>query len=174
MRSVIEDIRGLKLDIKMAFEVEDSKRGVFARRGKLDSLLKEVIEAIDDYTEFVSEPQILAPKCQHKYRDYPWYLEWGKNANRIDYKIIEPYLCIHCGERKNVVLESGRIILKDGETEEEVLASFKRAYPQLQNKPVVEDAINDAILVDREYLRIADYLRGNGDLKKEIELKMGV
>lgn len=177
-RLVINDVNALKHGINGWFDVEESKRGIFERRGKLDSLLKAVLYEVDQWSVWETQKDVQKPielKCQHRWRDYDWYLlyETSKNGMLFKYEIVEPYVCIHCGERKNVSLEKGTIELQNGETCESIQMKFMKRYPKLKDKPVVEDEINDAILVDREYLRIADYLRGNVDIEKKIELKIG-
>ena len=172
-RCVITDIRGMKEDIKAAFDVAGSRRGIFARRDDLEWLLRRVKEAIDEYMVFEPDPRTTPVKCDHKWRDFDWYIEYCTRNNGVDYTITEPYLCIHCGERKNVILEKGHIKLDDGDTEASIVSELINMYPKLRMKAIVEDEVHDAALVDREYLRIADYLRGNGELAREIKLKLG-
>lgn len=170
-RKVIRDIAGLKESIEAWFDFEEAEAGVFRKRGKYDNLLKRVMSEIDDYTSFETDPAL---ECQHKWRDYDWILLYhtsnaGKN---FCYEIVEPYVCIHCGKRKDVTLENGVIAVGDA-TSNSIYENLKKQYPKIKDRPIVEDEINDAILVDREYLRIADYLRGNADIAKKVELKIG-
>ena len=173
-RMIIEDVKGLKEGVKYLFSSVERELGVFERKEHLRLFYKYVLQEIDEQTVFEPDLRTKPVPCQHKRRDFGWYMEYSCNGNKFDYKIIEPYLCIHCGDRKNVTLDSGRILLEDGETWADAVIALREKYPQICDKAVIEDEINDAILVDREYLRIADYLRGNGGLRKEIELKMGV
>lgn len=103
--------------------------------------------------------QLIELKCKHKYRDFPWYIEcnyypssYGQQAYyAID--IIEPYVCVFCGDRQNKVLKH---ITRYGSSKEcekfayEIIDSYKG---HIQDKVLVEDAIADLQLVDRDYLR---------------------
>lgn len=99
--------------------------------------------------------------CRHKWMDFPWYYEakYMKDTKFFRAKIIEPYVCIHCKERKNIVLKeiSSYISLKDAN---DVIESWQKTYKdKIQDKAIVEDMINDMQLVDREYLAIAHSLQ---------------
>ena len=56
------------------------------------------------------EPEIiiqeLPKECSHKWRDFPWYMEYDYDTNTGSLKvgIYEPYVCIHCKKRENVTL----------------------------------------------------------------------
>lgn len=105
-------------------------------------------------------PVIPSP-CRHKWMDFPWYYEakYTKDTKFFRAKIIEPYVCIHCKERKNIVLKeiSNYISIKDAN---DILESWKKTYKdKMQDKAIVEDMINDMQLVDREYLAIAHSLQ---------------
>lgn len=73
--------------------------------------------------------------------------------------IIEPYVCIHCKERKNVCLLRAAY---DGVTEKEANHLFEENESEykeyLKPRAVVEDMISDFQLVDRTYLELADSL----------------
>ena len=50
-------------------------------------------------------------KCEHKFQDFPWYIEGEENdGGAYSFKpwyhlvIKEPYVCIYCGERHDKVL----------------------------------------------------------------------
>ena len=101
------------------------------------------------------------PPCRHKWMDFPWYYEakYIKDTKFFNAKIIEPYVCIHCKERKNIVLKeiSTYISIKNAT---DVIESWKQTYKdKMQDKAIVEDMINDMQLVDREYLAIAHSLQ---------------
>ena len=51
--------------------------------------------------------EIIQPPHEHTWKDMPWYLgiHYSSSARTAGYRIVEPYICITCGERKNVVLE---------------------------------------------------------------------
>lgn len=86
---------------------------------------------------------------------------------------MEPYVCIHCHERKDVTLETGEIPLSDTAKISDILDNLVKSYPRLKYKADIEDAINDEIHVDREYLKFADYLSGKGEKPNaDISLKL--
>lgn len=105
-----------------------------------------------------------APSCKHKYRDFPWYLEGTVRNNNDEktwtVKIIEPYVCVHCGHRKDICLVTYSGYGVDSEKDAVERMKFLEArYPeQLKDRPVVEDMIMDMQLVDREYLEMMDGL----------------
>ena len=96
-------------------------------------------------------------KCNHKWRDFPWYIQatYFAGTRRFELKIIEPYVCVHCKERKDVVLHH---VERDGYSwndAEKLLAECWEKYGEhCQDRPIVEDMINDMQLVDRQYLEI--------------------
>ena len=58
----------------------------------------------------------------HKWKDYKWILEYvvkrvknpsGAYEDIMEYSIIEPYVCVKCGKRKDVKLETGKISLTE-------------------------------------------------------------
>jgi hypothetical protein len=115
------------------------------------------------------------PACIHTWKDFPWYMKrtWEENpVEIIDHfaydepkgtltiQIIEPYVCAHCHERKNIILMTS--IERDVSYKkiDKIAAQFFETYKdQIQPVAVVEDMINDFIYVDREKLDILDRLR---------------
>lgn len=115
--------------------------------------------------------------CQHKWKDFKWYIETDhKNGHWVHgsyiepksiVRIIKPYVCILCKERKEIVL------LEEEYKGCENISSFNNRVKELkvkydeylENKVIIEDQINDFQLVDREYLEIARTLFPNmGDM----------
>lgn len=114
------------------------------------------------------EPKPVLPppkKCDHKWADIRvgddecWYIDYNANDCSLEYTIYEPYVCIHCKKRKDVILEGPRCISFSGnEGVWEELNSIRKKYPQIKDRAVVEDAINDLQLVDRSYIDAARYV----------------
>ena len=111
-----------------------------------------------------SAKETVAPPHQHTWKDLPWYMEtYYRGTDKIaGYNIIEPYVCITCGERKNITLEKGyyeRISSKDREI---IYKEVREKYKEyLKPQAVVEDMINDILLVkDPEHLAMLEKLRG--------------
>ena len=110
-------------------------------------------------------------ECNHKYKDFPWYTEgkYSYETKVLDLSVKEPYVCIYCGHRKDVVLDHFVRIFYDLEKAEEFYESYQNRYPDnIQPKPVVEDMINDMVLVDQQYLDFYMQLHGER-FKKENE-----
>ena len=111
-----------------------------------------------------AEPQVyIPPQCSHKWRDFKWYMtaEYNDGYDTYSIKIIEPYVCIWCGERKDVVLHS---ITRQGKYQRfaETLKELKQMYgDNIQPRAIIEDQIADQQLVDREYLKIVDNIFPN-------------
>ena len=114
--------------------------------------------------------KIAPPKeCEHKYIDFPWYLEVSTERDMQYYgdrykcsiSIIEPYVCIFCKHRKDVVLDK---YFAKGLTANEYNAKLNAIQQtfgdHLRNRAVVEDMINDMQLVDREYLKYYKMVKG--------------
>jgi len=106
--------------------------------------------------------------CNHKWTDIKdadgnemWYLNFDiDNDGVLRYRIIEPYICIHCKERKDVVLEDNRIRLTSNRKCWEHIEELRELYPQIKERAIVEDAVHDFQLIDRNYLRIAAQVMG--------------
>ena len=101
---------------------------------------------------------------EHTWKDMPWYMEESYNGKEhtASYEIIEPYICITCGERKNVKLEStdwGNISAED---REQYYKDVKKRYRKyLKPRAIVEDMINNIILVkDAKRLEMIEEIRG--------------
>lgn len=116
-------------------------------------------------------------ECEHKWRDYNWYLEYeGKqfpNGNKtFNYTIYEPYVCIYCHKRNTVELENGIIDIRN-KTMNDAVRELYQKYPKIKSRALIEDEINDDIYVDREYLKWADFLSGrNEKLEKDGQIKL--
>lgn len=101
---------------------------------------------------------------EHTWKDMPWYMltEYSEAKQTASYQIIEPYICITCGERKDVKLEGTHW---NGVTVEERKKFFQevkdRYKDYLKPRAVVEDMINNILLVkDPEYLDTVEAMRG--------------
>ncbi len=103
-------------------------------------------------------------KHEHTWKDMPWYMEITYNTgNRTaSYEIIEPYICVTCGERRDKILEKtswAGISAKERDEEYEKVRKLYSKY--LKPKAVVEDMINNILLVkDPSYLQMVEKMRG--------------
>ena len=71
-------------------------------------------------------------------------------------KLIEPYVCVWCGERKNIVLQEfyQEQISNPRQEMVSITKSLIDTYgDRIQPRAMVEDEIHDMQLVDRDYLR---------------------
>ena len=98
------------------------------------------------------------------WKDMPWYMvvRYNGQYKTAGYSIIEPYICVTCGERKNTVLEEEEWSNIDAELREKKFNAVKKKYRKyLKPKAVVEDMINNILLVkDPEYLDMVEVMRG--------------
>lgn len=110
--------------------------------------------------DFVPPP--IQKKCEHKFQDFPWYLIWDLQYNRYLIKVVEPYVCIFCGERRDKVLASYTgTNYKEGE---KLLNELRNRFDNhIKYQEEVEDMINDMLLVDPEYLKWYHLLREQQD-----------
>ena len=121
-------------------------------------------------------PPVINP-CEafgHVWQDFPPYMTncWNEGGFST-IKIIEPYVCLRCHQRKDVELQTiGRYYITNKrflDLIEEVNDLYKDI---IKSKVIVEDMINDAIYVDRDKLEAWDRLHGKVSEKKEFKLKV--
>ena len=96
--------------------------------------------------------------CAHSRKDFPWYIETKfvttyNDSNIFDWEIKEPYVCIYCGERKDITLAQGH---KEGisyAAAEKTVENIQEIYKEyLKPRAIVEDMISDFQLVDPQTL----------------------
>ena len=112
----------------------------------------------------ISPPIIEAPKHEHIWKDMPWYMttEYNGKERTAACKIIEPYICISCGERKDKILEGHSFSnISPDARDQEFEIMYKTYKPYLKPRAVVEDMINDILLVkDAGRLQMIEKMRG--------------
>ena len=127
------------------------------------------------------KPQLESPKpieCVHKYREFDWYKQTsmeilGYNSNhephgRSTVKIYKPYVCIHCKNRKDILLdETTRADITWTELKELDDEISKRFEKWLKPQAVVEEEVSDFQIIDREYLKLAQQLFPDREIIKE-------
>lgn len=132
-----------------------------------------------------------ATECQHLWKDFPWYIEgeFNDNKSQTEYNIFiyEPYVCVKCKERKDIVLNKvyGKGIYATHEGFKEKFNDLRKKYADYcLDKVIIEDMINDFQMVDRRALRWLGYMKQFGqedDLKlvferangEKVEIKLG-
>ncbi len=120
--------------------------------------------------QYVPEPAPPLKKCNHKFQDFPWYLEGEEKSvnaygfdNWYHLTIKEPYVCIYCGERQDKVLWE---ITRYGDHKEAVQALDdinEKFKDRIRHRAEIEDMINDMQLVDPQYLQYYHMLQGTKD-----------
>lgn len=110
------------------------------------------------------EKPLLPPKeCNHQWKDFPWYInaDYDSFSRTVELKIYEPYVCIRCKKRKDVLLDAyTRCGLSYDEANKAVNNRIEDYEDHIQPKAVVEDMVHDEQLVDRQALNILAVLRG--------------
>lgn len=108
--------------------------------------------------------EIVEPPHEHIWKDFPWYMETNYSGERrwAKYKIIEPYVCVTCGERKNIILEQEEWTNISSSERVKEYRRIKQIYKKyLKPRAVVEDMINNVLLVkDPSRLKMLEELRG--------------
>jgi hypothetical protein len=106
-----------------------------------------------------SKKQPKEHKCEHKYKDFPWYVEsttYGNGFASFSITIKEPYVCMKCGDRIDKTLWSYRSQsnYKNGQKlfQEKMNSIIETYKDKIKDRAVIEDMINDMILVDRDYV----------------------
>jgi len=139
--------------------------------------------------DFIPPPLSPPKKCEHKFQDFPWYIEGEESGNDTygfspwyHLAIKEPYVCIYCGERHDKVLWE---IKRYGSHKEAIQALDeinKEFKDRIKHRAIIEDMINDMKLVDPQYLQYYHMLQGtkdpstsrqdNFEVKKDFDLKV--
>lgn len=101
------------------------------------------------------------PVCNHHWRDFQWYIvpHWYKDKHKAVIAIYEPYVCIHCKERQDKLLE--RVVVYDIENAQkygDALQKVYDTYDEVVPRAMVENSILDTQLVDRQYLKFSEQL----------------
>ena len=159
----------------IAGEVAD-ELPLFVNKEKFKSKISSIVlEELRSYGEVLHIMDPVDKECSpHKWKDYNWILECDVNEDIVEYSIVEPYVCVKCGKRKNVKLQTGKISLAN-RTLEDVIMSLNEIYPEIKPTAEVQNAINDDIHVDREYLKWDDFLHKGGESPTDgtkLELKL--
>ena len=120
------------------------------------------------------EQKPIAIKCEHKWQDFPWYMQaiYSADTREFEIKLIEPYVCVHCKKRKDVVLHRiERANYSWDEAKELVDECWEKYGQYCKDRPIIEDMINDMQLVDRQYLEILKNLHPEkfGELISDIK-----
>lgn len=116
--------------------------------------------------------------CNHKWKDFPWYLAisyydteryYSSPDYRYTLKVVEPYVCIKCKDRRDEVLmtyESNSREKRDAKVKE-----LQQTYPD-KIRPIVEieDMVKDEQLVDREYLKLLEQFENPADMYAGLNL----
>lgn len=125
------------------------------------------------------KPQIPkhSPECEHKWQDFPWILHGDYDPVRHTEHITltEPYVCIHCGKRKDVKLyELLRSAMSRDEAEKLYDTIYSKFSDRIEHAAIVEDMIADMQLVDREYLKYYNIVHGGADALERIKQGRGL
>ena len=101
---------------------------------------------------------------EHTWKDMPWYMEINYNTSNktASYEIIEPYICVTCGERNDKILEKTSWAGISAKARDEEYEKVRKLYSKyLKPKAVVEDMINNILLVkDPGHLEMVENMRG--------------
>lgn len=116
------------------------------------------------------EPHPSPPECDHKWQDFPWYIEGVYNNNVQTTTITEPYVCVHCGKRKNVILFENTRRVKSFEEGSKIYEDIRGIYAEhIEDRAVVEDMIADMQLVDRDYLKYWNIVHNGAEALERIK-----
>lgn len=114
----------------------------------------------------VEEKEIVIPEIphEHTFKDMPWYMNtyYSEGEKSAKYEIYEPYICITCGERKNILLEERHWNGITPEQREKFYQRVRSRYKKyLKPRAIVEDMINNIILVkDAQRLNMIEKMYG--------------
>lgn len=100
-------------------------------------------------------------KCSHIWKPFPWYeiYDYDDDEYLLKIAIYKPYVCIHCKERKDELLQTATAKCYSYASVKECNEKYiSRFADKLLPVAVVEEMVADMKLVDREKLRIAEQL----------------
>ena len=103
----------------------------------------------------------MPPPCRHRWKDFPWYVdaEYFSGADRFEFRVYEPYVCIYCKERQDKLIFEFISSISKKEADK-YIEDFEEKYDEhLEDRVIIEDMITDMQLVDREYLNIYESLK---------------
>lgn len=112
------------------------------------------------------DEKIITPEITHQcvFKDLPWYMTtYYSEANRTArYEIKEPYVCVLCGSRRDVLLEERHWEGITPEQREKFYQRVRSRYKKyLKPRAIVEDMINNIILVkDAQRLNMIEKMYG--------------
>lgn len=124
------------------------------------------------------EVQIPELKHEHMWKDMPWYMGVHYNGSNktAGYTIVEPFICVTCGERKDVTLEKEDYSNISVEERENIFKRVRLRYKKyLKPRAIVEDMINNILLVkDPHRLAMVEEMRGSPhrNVGSSAEMKM--
>ena len=96
-------------------------------------------------------------KCNHKYKDFPWYIEIEEDTNgSYSVKIKEPYVCVICKNRIDKKLY-GKTLNYRSDLDDKVYEIKETYGNQIKSTAEIEDMVNDFQLVDKQFLETYEY-----------------
>lgn len=126
-------------------------------------------------TTAVEEPLVIKTPCEvfgHTYKDFPPYIEavYGGKGYVSHIFMTESYVCTCCRDRINKTLDDYEFISFSMDKFNKELRHYEDKYKDFVTpRPIVEDMIQDAIMVDKEKLAAWEQLHGQGT-KEEFKL----
>ena len=121
--------------------------------------------------EVITPIPIVNMGCDHKWMDFPAYIESDYNERSYSIKVLEPYVCIFCKKRKNEIIAQERGECRNPKQKIKELEKQFESYDIVAPRIIVEDMVKDFQNVDRNYLAWYDYLHNKGE-RPNIELKL--
>lgn len=94
--------------------------------------------------------------CDHHWQDFPWIFHAYTNDKHREVHLVitEPYVCIHCKKRKDVVLLNEWWTCESEKATDALIDETREKYADhIQEIAIVEDMIADMQLVDQDYLK---------------------
>ena len=109
-------------------------------------------------------------ECQHKYKDFDWYItsNYYIDSHILKVRIIEPYVCIFCGNRIDKELHAYETLCNREEINEkvEVLQVKEKELKEAWNK---EKHINDDIKLKKSEIEKAKFLLEQAENEYDLE-----
>lgn len=111
------------------------------------------------------ESPVFISAHEHTWKDMPWYMgvHYSGTNKTAGYKIVEPYICVTCGKRKDITLEEEDYSNINAEDREVIFNRVRECYKDyLKPRAIVEDMINNIILVkDPQRLEMLEKMLGS-------------
>lgn len=147
--------------------------GIFTRKKNAKEAKRNIEE--EKFWEEMTKLPCQRKGGHHEWRDFPPILDysWRGQSGDSVISIKEHYVCIYCHKIETKTLLERTYTGYDQDYFFDVIKELKKEYKELlKPQAIVADMINDAIMVDRQKLKIWDQLHADKYEQEPFEFKI--